>query len=99
MSKPLTVWITINCGKFGKMVMVSEGANPPALTCLQGCYLSSKSSLSLSPPSLQSLLKEKKASIDTVPPATTPSAPSEPKKEPKKQEEKATETSTKNAGP
>ena len=41
----------------------------------------------------------KKASIDTVPPATTPSAPSEPKKEPKKQEEKATETSTKNAGP
>ena len=41
----------------------------------------------------------KKASIDTVPPATTPSAPSEPKNEPKKQEEKATETSTKNAGP
>lgn len=41
----------------------------------------------------------KKASIDTEPPATTPSAPSEPKKEPKKQEEKATETSTKNAGP
>ena len=49
----------------------------------------------------------KKASIDTEPPATTPSAPSEPKnepqkeskKEPKKQEEKATETPTKNAGP
>lgn len=56
----------------------------------------------------------KKASIDTEPPATVPtadtaakapaektapSAPSEPKNEPKKQEEKATETSTKNAGP